>query len=57
MWDAWATYDPAPDGYLVTEKHTASDVAGARNEAISYAAYRVLSARFIKQYFAGKAGS
>lgn len=57
MWDAWATYDPAADGYLVTEKHTASDVAGARNEAISYAAYRVLSARFIKQYFAGKAGS
>ena len=48
MWDAWATYDPKADGYVVTEKHTASDVPAARNEAISYAAYRVLNARFIK---------
>ncbi|MDO8484190.1 MAG: vanadium-dependent haloperoxidase [Candidatus Limnocylindrales bacterium] len=48
MWDAWATYDPQADGYVVTEKHTASDPAAARNESISYAAYRVLSARFIK---------
>lgn len=48
MWDAWATYDPQADGYVVTEKHTAPDVAAARNEAISYAAYRVLTSRFIK---------
>ena len=48
MWDAWATYDPTASGDLFTEKHTAPDVAAARNEAISYAAYRVLSARFIK---------
>ena len=48
MWDAWATYDPQASGYIVREKQTASDVAAARNEAISYAAYRVLSARFIK---------
>ncbi len=48
MWDAWATYDKTADGVFVTEKHTASNVAAARNEAISYAAYRVLSARFIK---------
>ena len=48
MWDAWATYDPKADGYVVTAKHTASDVAAARNEAISYAAYRVLNERFIK---------
>ena len=48
MWDAWATYDPIADGYFVTEKHTASDVAAARDEAISYAAYRVLSSRYIK---------
>jgi hypothetical protein len=48
MWDAWATYDPAAGGAIFTEKHTASDVAAARNEAISYAAYRILSARFIK---------
>ena len=48
MWDAWAAYDPTASGYLVKEKDTASDVAAARNEAISYAAYRVLTARFIK---------
>jgi hypothetical protein len=48
MWDAWATYDPTADGVFFTEKHTASDVAQARSEAISYAAYRLLSARFIK---------
>ena len=48
MWDAWATYDPTADGVFVTEKHLAADVPAARNEAISYAAYRVLSARFIK---------
>ena len=39
---------PDGRGYLVTEKRAAGDVAAARNEAISYAAYRVLSARFIK---------
>jgi hypothetical protein len=48
MWDAWATYDPTASGDLFTEKHTASDVGAARDEAISYAAYRVLSARYIK---------
>ena len=48
MWDAWAAYDQAAQGYLVTEKHTAGDVTAARNEAISYAAYRVLSERYIK---------
>ena len=48
MWDAWATYDPKASGDFFKEKHTASNVAAARNEAISYAAFRVLSARFIK---------
>lgn len=48
MWDAWAAYDPTARGVFVTEKHTAADVAAARDEAISYAAYRVLSSRFIK---------
>jgi hypothetical protein len=43
MWDAWAAYDPGVSGYLVKEKDTASDVAAARDEAISYAAYRVLT--------------
>jgi uncharacterized protein DUF6851 len=48
MWDAWAAYDPTASGYLFREKPRASNNAAARNEAISYAAYRVLSARFIK---------
>jgi hypothetical protein len=48
MWDAWATYDPVASGDLFIEKHKASDLAAARDEAISYAAYRVLSARYIK---------
>ena len=47
MWDAWAAYDQLAAGYFVKEKLTASDVTAARNEAISYAAYRVLTARFI----------
>jgi hypothetical protein len=48
MWDAWAAYDPGASGYIDTEKATASDVPAARAEAISYAAFRVLTARFIK---------
>jgi hypothetical protein len=54
MWDAWAAYDTTASGYIVTEKDTASNVPAARNEAISYAAYRVLSARFAKSYGADK---
>ena len=46
MWDAWAAYDPVASGYLFREKLTAVDVEAARAEAISYAAYRILSARF-----------
>ena len=48
MWDAWAAYDPQASGYFVSEKHAATDVTAARNEAISYAAYRVLTERYIK---------
>jgi len=46
-WDAWAAYQTVADGYLVTDKHTASDVEAARHEAISYAAYRVLTHRYV----------
>ena len=46
MWDAWAAYDPVASGYLFRDKLTATDVDAARSEAISYAAYRVLRARF-----------
>ena len=48
MWDAWAAYDPTASGYLFREKLHAPNPSGARNEAISYAAYRVLTSRFIK---------
>src|SRR3990172_4772709 len=48
MWDAWAAYDRTAQGYIDTEKASATDVPAARNEAISYAAYRVLTSRFIK---------
>lgn len=46
MWDAYALYDSEERGYLVTEKATAADVEAARREAISYAAFRVLSHRY-----------
>ncbi|MFO0912951.1 MAG: vanadium-dependent haloperoxidase [Pirellulales bacterium] len=46
MYDAWAAYDPVAAGYLTHEKLAAGDVAAARNEAISFAAYRILSTRF-----------
>ncbi|MDX2342863.1 MAG: vanadium-dependent haloperoxidase [Acidimicrobiia bacterium] len=47
MWDAWAVYDPVASGYFFSEKHDAGDVAVARNETISYAAYRVAEHRYI----------
>ena len=46
VWDAWAAYDDRADGYVVRERQTVDDVAQARDEAISYAAYRVLSHRY-----------
>jgi hypothetical protein len=54
MWDAWAAYDATASGYLFKEKVGAADVSSARDEAISYAAYRVLSARFITAVGADK---
>jgi hypothetical protein len=46
MWDAWAAYDRVAGTYLHHERGSASDVARARAEAISFAAYRILTARF-----------
>jgi hypothetical protein len=46
MWDAWATYDPKAQGYLTHEKLHADDVGSARSEAISFAAYRILTERY-----------
>lgn len=46
MWDAWAAYDAVATGYLHRERATAADVEAARREAISCAAYRILTNRF-----------
>jgi hypothetical protein len=49
MWDAWAAYEPLARGYFVDETATAAtadDVEAAREEAISYAAYRILQHRY-----------
>lgn len=46
-WDAWAAYDPDAQGWLFTEKHAAVDVESAREEAISYACFRVIRHRFL----------
>jgi hypothetical protein len=48
MWDAWAAYDREADGYFVTEKLEASDREGAREAAISFAAYRILVWRYAR---------
>lgn len=49
MYDAWAAYDPTAVAVFRTEFGTSSpsDPDAARNEAISFAAYRVLSHRFL----------
>jgi hypothetical protein len=48
MYDAWAAYDPTSVGYLKNQKaaHLAADRENLRQEAISYAAYTVIRARF-----------
>jgi len=46
MWDAWAVYDPTAHGVLVTDKILLNDPTSAREEAISFAAYRVLKHRY-----------
>lgn len=46
MYDAWATYDVIAEGIFFTDKNFAANVEAARHEAISYAAYRVLSQRY-----------
>ena len=46
MYDAWSTFDPIAQGHFVQDKHFAENISSARDEAISYAAYRVLSARY-----------
>jgi hypothetical protein len=48
MYDAWAAYDTnGAVGYIYRGKHTAPDIAIARREAISYAAFRLLRERHV----------
>ena len=47
MYDAWAAYDPTAVGYVYRGKHTAPDIAAARREAISFAAYRIMKERHV----------
>src|ERR1041384_3271362 len=48
MYDAWAAYDTnGAIGFVYHTKHAAADVAVARNEAISYAAWRLLKERHL----------
>ncbi len=47
MWDAWAAYDAQADQVLHHEKLSAVDVQAAREEAMSYAMYRLLRHRFL----------
>jgi len=46
MYDAWAAYDETATAVFRSEQPASVDVEADRHEAISYAAYRVLSARF-----------
>lgn len=45
MYDAWAAYDSNAVGFVYRGKHTATDVAAARREAMSYAMYRMMLER------------
>lgn len=46
MYDAWAAFDTTAAGQFYDTKHAAADIATSREEAISYAAYGVLSHRY-----------
>ncbi len=49
MWDAWAIYDTNADCILFQESHPTTNPAVDtwRSEAMSYASYRILTARFL----------
>lgn len=46
MWDAWAAFDNVADQVIHHEKVSGRDVEGSREEAIAFASYRILTARF-----------
>jgi len=47
LYDAWAAYTNGAVGFVYHAKHTSADIAAARREAISYAAYRMLRERYV----------
>src|SRR5207245_1942187 len=48
MYDAWAAYDTnGAVGYIYRGKYSATNLLAARNEAISYAAWRMLKERHV----------
>ena len=57
MYDAWAAFDPVAKGEFTSEKHLNIASDAARNEAISYAAYRILSDRYKPGLAVNPAGS
>lgn len=48
MYDAWATYDPTAETHIFPEDHATTDpmIDTWREEAMSYAAYKLLKQRF-----------
>ena len=46
-YDAWAVYRPNAVGFIYHGKFAAADVTAARNEAISYAVYRMMAERLV----------
>jgi hypothetical protein len=54
MWDAWAAYSVNAYQILHAEKRNSANIEAAREEAISFAAYRVLQARYAKSPGAGE---
>ncbi len=46
MWDTWAAFDTTASGLFVDEIQSVEDVGAARQEAISFAAHRLLTERY-----------
>ncbi|HEY0456751.1 MAG TPA: vanadium-dependent haloperoxidase [Verrucomicrobiae bacterium] len=48
MYDAWAAYDTnGAMGFVYHQKHTSTNIAAARREAISYAVWRMMKERHV----------
>src|SRR4030095_4321923 len=47
MYDAWAAYDSDAVGYIYRNKFSSTNVLADRNQAISYAAWRLLKERHV----------